>query len=160
VQLPLVAGGAEDSGAASVTSPAAPGAGQPAPRLDGLRVLVVDDELDARDIMAATLEAAGARVKLAASAADAFAILEREPLDVLVSDIAMPGEDGFALIRRVRSSGVPNLASIPAAAVTAFTSAEDRARVLAAGFHVYLAKPFEPAQLVRTVDRLINQVVH
>jgi CheY-like chemotaxis protein len=72
----------------------------------------------------------------------------------------MPGEDGFALIRRVRSSAAPDLASIPAAAVTAFTSAEDRAHALAAGFHVHLAKPFEPEQLVRAVDRLVNQVVH
>jgi signal transduction histidine kinase/ActR/RegA family two-component response regulator len=159
VRLPLATGLVAESGKASAESSLMPDA-EPAPRLDGLRVLVVDDELDARDIMAATLEASGARVKLAASARDAFAILEKEPLDVLLSDIAMPGEDGFALIRKVRSSAVPDVASIPAAAVTAFTSAEDRAQALAAGFHVHLAKPFEPAQLVRTVDRLVNQVVH
>jgi CheY-like chemotaxis protein len=99
-------------------------------------------------------------VKLAANARDAFDILEKEPLDVLLSDIAMPGEDGFALIRRVRSSASTDVATIPAAAVTAFTSAEDRAHALAAGFHVHLPKPFEPVELVRAVDRLVNQVVH
>ena len=162
VQLPLASAVpddlAEDGGMAAIEA-GLTDAGGPSPRLDGLRVLVVDDEPDARDIMAATLESSGAHVKLAASARDAFAILEREPLDVLLSDIAMPGEDGFTLIRKVRSSPVPDVASIPAAAVTAFTSAEDRAHALAAGFHVHLAKPFEPAQLLRTVDRLVNQVV-
>ena len=130
------------------------------PRLDGLRVLVVDDELDAREIMAAALEASGARVELAANAHDAFEILEHMTFDALVSDIAMPDEDGFALILKVRSSVARRIASIPAAAVTAFTGADDRARALAAGFHLHLAKPFEPEDLVRTVDRLMHRVVH
>jgi signal transduction histidine kinase/ActR/RegA family two-component response regulator len=159
VCLPFAAGVAGGAGEAPAGL-AETDADEPAPRLDGLRVLVVDDEPDARDIMAAALEASGARVKLAANARDAFDILENEPLDVLLSDIAMPGEDGFALIRRVRSSASTDVATIPAAAVTAFTSAEDRAHALAAGFHVHLPKPFEPVELVRAVDRLVNQVVH
>jgi signal transduction histidine kinase len=162
VRLPVVAGLAEET-----KPPAEPVAvadaprddGEPAPRLDGLRVLVVDDEPDARDIMAVTLEASGARVRVAASARAAFAILEQDPVDVLLSDIAMPEEDGFAFIRKVRSSALHAIASIPAAAVTAFTSAEDRAQALAAGFQMHLAKPFEPAQLVRTVERLVNPVL-
>jgi CheY-like chemotaxis protein len=109
--------------------------------------------------MAAALEASGARVELAANAHDAFEILEHMTVDALVSDIAMPDEDGFALIRRVRDS-VGRIAAIPAAAVTAFTGAEDRARALAAGFHIHLAKPFEPEDLVRAVDRLMHRVVH
>ncbi|HYT77503.1 MAG TPA: ATP-binding protein [Vicinamibacterales bacterium] len=128
-------------------------------RLDGIRVLVVDDEADAREIMATALEASGASVELAASARAAFEILERTSVDVLVSDIAMPDEDGFALIRKVRASLAGRVASIPAAAVTAFTGAEDRAHALAAGFHLHLAKPFEPTELIRTVDKLAHQVL-
>ena len=162
VQLPIVGRPVEEAGLASAepaAAAAAPrGGGEPAPRLDGLRVLVVDDEPDARDIMAVTLEASGARVRVAASARDAFDILEKDPVDVLLSDIAMPDEDGFALIRKVRASVLNGVASIPAAAVTAFTSAEDRAQALAAGFQLHLAKPFEPMQLVRTVERLVNPV--
>ncbi len=159
VYLPIAAREAHTGGETSAAPAAAPDAREPVPRLDGLRVLVVDDEADTRDIMAAALEASGARVQLAASARDAFDILARAPVDVLLSDIAMPGEDGLALIRKVRSSAVPDVASIPAAAVTAFTSPEDREHALAAGFDAHLAKPFEPADLVRTVERLVHQVI-
>jgi signal transduction histidine kinase/ActR/RegA family two-component response regulator len=159
VQLPVAAHLPDEADDTPAVPAAAPDAG-PEPRLDGLRVLVVDDEADARDIMAAALEASGASVQLAACARDAVDILEQAPVDVLLSDIAMPEEDGFALIRRVRSSVVRGVASVPAGAVTAFTSAEDRAHALAAGFQVHLAKPFEPAELVRTVQRLVEQVAH
>ena len=159
VQLPIAARLPEEVGGPPAAPPAGPPPGEDEPRLDGLRVLVVDDEADARDIMAATLEASGARVRLATCAREAFDILEQATVDVLLSDIAMPEEDGFALIRRVRSSGVRGVASIPAGAVTAFTSPEDRAHALAAGFHAHLAKPFEPADLVRTVQRLVDQVI-
>jgi len=91
-------------------------------------------------------------------ARDCCLILQKARVDVLLSDIAMPEEDGYALIRRVRSSPSPEVAAIPAAAVTAFTSADDRARALAAGFQVPLAKPLEPLQLVRIVERLVDQV--
>jgi signal transduction histidine kinase len=128
------------------------------PRLVGLCVLVVDDEPDAREIMATALEASGARVEIAASACEAFEILERKEVDVLLSDIAMPEEDGFALIRQVRASAAGKFAAIPAAAVTAFTGPEDRARALAAGFQVHLAKPLQPADLVRTVEKLASLV--
>jgi len=163
VQLPIVAGSIDEAGhpsaepAAGETAPR--DGGGPVPRLDGLRVLVVDDEPDAREIMAVTLEASGASVRVAASAGAAFEILQNDPMDVLVSDIAMPEEDGFALIRRIRASVLQPIATIPAAAVTAFTSADDRAQALAAGFQLHLPKPFEPMQLVRTVDRLVNPVL-
>ena len=123
-------------------------------RLDGLRVLVVDDEVDAREMMAAALEHSGAKVEIAESTRSAVDILERTPVDVLLSDIAMPEEDGFALIRHVRGSHTPNVAAIPAAAVTAFSGAEARDRALAAGFQLHLAKPLEPMDLVRAVERL------
>ena len=158
VQLPMAVRLADEPGDRKPAA-AIPSIELAEPRLDGLRVLVVDDELDAREIMAAALEASGARVELAANAHDAFEILEHMTVDALVSDIAMPDEDGFALIRRVRES-VGRIAAIPAAAVTAFTGAEDRARALAAGFHIHLAKPFEPEDLVRAVDRLMHRVVH
>jgi signal transduction histidine kinase/ActR/RegA family two-component response regulator/transcription elongation GreA/GreB family factor len=156
VRLPIAAGAPESHEEPAPDQAAAPGADGAGPRLDGLRVLVVDDEADARDIMAAALEASGASVQVAPGARVAFEILEQAPVDVLLSDIAMPDVDGFTLIRKIRSSVLCDIASIPAAAVTAFTSAEDRARALAAGFHDMLAKPFEPAQLVRIVDRLAH----
>lgn len=158
VHLPVAATSESEAAGVAGTPEAARDHAEPVPRLDGLRVLVVDDEADARDIMAAALEASGAQVRLADSARAAFQVLEQARVDVLLSDIAMPEEDGFALIRRVRSSPNGQIASIPAAAVTAFTSAEDRAQVLAAGFQVHLAKPFEPTQVARIVERLVQQI--
>jgi CheY-like chemotaxis protein len=158
VQLPIAARSADEAGRAE--SARQPVNGEPIEaRLDGVRVLVVDDEADAREIMATALEASGARVELAASARDAFEILEHTPVDVLLSDIAMPEEDGFALIRRVRASVERQVACVPAAAVTAFTGADDRAHALAAGFHLHLAKPFEPVELVRTVEKLAHHIL-
>jgi CheY-like chemotaxis protein len=95
-------------------------------------------------------------VTVAANARDALAILERIDLDVLLADIAMPEEDGLALIRRIRSSGTGRIAAIPAAAVTARAREDERLEALAAGFHLHLAKPFEPIQLARTVETLIR----
>ncbi|MDB4930804.1 MAG: hypothetical protein JWM10_3288 [Myxococcaceae bacterium] len=122
--------------------------------LTGVRVLVVDDEVDARELFAMVLESCGARVTIAASAAEAFAALQRERPQVLVSDIGMPGEDGHSLIRRVRALPAAAGGATPAVAVTAFTGAEHRARALAAGFDLHVAKPFEPAALVAVVRRL------
>jgi CheY-like chemotaxis protein len=129
-------------------------------RLDGLRVLVVDDEADAREVMAHTLETHGASVELAESARDALEILEHLRVDVLLADIAMPDEDGFALIRNVRASLVPGVSAIPAAAVTAFTREEHRQHALTAGFQLHLGKPFQPAELVRAVDLLAHRAIH
>ena len=132
------------------------------PRLDGIRVLVVDDEPDTREIMAHTLEGCGATVTLAGSASDALTILEDREMDVLLADIAMPGEDGYALIRRVRSSGEGRVATIPAAAVTAHARDDEKRQALSAGFQMHLAKPFEPAQLAQAVETLVrgSSVVH
>jgi signal transduction histidine kinase len=157
VQLPLTAG---VEGDADDLMPAAPpSTATVEPRLVGLCVLVVDDEPDAREIMATALEASGALVEIASSAREAFEILERTAIDVLLSDIAMPEEDGFALIRQVRAAAAGKFAGIPAAAVTAFTGPEDRARALAAGFQVHLAKPLQPVDLVRTVEKLAHGVL-
>ena len=149
------------------------GAGQPeaqrvstavpaSPRLDGIRILVVDDEPDTREIMAHTLEGCGATVTLAGSASDAITILEDREMDVLLADIAMPGEDGYSLIRRIRASGEGRVATIPAAAVTAHARDDEKRQALSAGYQMHLAKPFEPAQLAQAVETLVrgNSVVH
>jgi CheY-like chemotaxis protein len=122
----------------------------PAPRLDGLRVLFVDDEADARELIGHVLGAAGADVRVAASAGEALALLDGERFDVLVSDIGMPGEDGYSLMRKVAER--PD--APPAIALSAFTSAQDRERALSAGFKTHLAKPLDAQALIAFVDRL------
>jgi signal transduction histidine kinase/ActR/RegA family two-component response regulator len=124
-------------------------------RLDGVRVLVVDDEKDTRDLIGRALEDRGASISVADNSQDAIDILERNEIDVLLADIAMPDEDGYSLIQRIRSAGNP-LASIPAAAVTAHARDDERTRALAAGFHVHMAKPVEPSEIVRMVNHLAH----
>jgi CheY-like chemotaxis protein/two-component sensor histidine kinase len=125
-----------------------------APRLDGIHVLVVDDEPDARDVMAHALLTYGAHVTRAASATQAFEVLSGTHIDVVLADIAMPDEDGYSFMRRVRASSDTRIAAVPAAAVTAHARYADREQAFAAGFQCHLAKPVEPVQLARTVDRL------
>jgi signal transduction histidine kinase/ActR/RegA family two-component response regulator len=122
-------------------------------RLDGLKVVVVDDEADARDTVMTLLEVHGAVVSAASSAAEAIARLEECRADVLVSDIGMPGEDGYALMSRIRASGAP-YARIPAIALTAYAAPDDARRVALAGFHAHLPKPTEPAVLAALVANL------
>lgn len=124
--------------------------------LHGIRVLLVDDEPDAREMMAAALETCGATVAAAASATDAIATLTGADFDVVLADIAMPGQDGYQLIQRIRESSDARLAHTPAAAVTACASDDERDRALAAGFQAHLAKPIRPAQLARTVAALVH----
>jgi CheY-like chemotaxis protein len=122
-------------------------------RLAGLHVLIVDDEPDARRALAGILSHHGAVVVEAASAAEALAAIGNEPVDVLLADISMPGEDGYDLIRRVRRLS-SSAAALPAAAVTARTGDTDRQRALQAGFQVHLPKPIDPQMLVSTVATL------
>jgi len=128
-----------------------------APRLDGVRVLVVEDEADARHLLAAVLQKRGARVFMAASAAEALEVLERERPDVLLSDIALQEQDGYELIRRVRSLPPERGGRIPAAALTGYGRLEDRMRALSAGFQLHAAKPVEPAELVAVVASLAGK---
>jgi signal transduction histidine kinase/ActR/RegA family two-component response regulator len=123
-------------------------------RLDGLRVLVVDDDDESRQVMAAHLEGHGATVVTAASVAEALEVVRRERVDVLLADVGMPGEDGYALIRKLRAQQAPRAATIPAAAVTAFAANEDRQRALQAGFTLHVAKPVDARSLVNAVARL------
>jgi CheY-like chemotaxis protein len=126
----------------------------PAPVLDGVRVLLVDDEADAREMMAAALEICGATVVAAASARDALRTLGRVPIDVLLADIAMPEQDGYELIREIRSAIPGRAAAVPAAAVTAHARDDERQRALAAGFQMHIAKPIDPTMLARAVETL------
>jgi CheY-like chemotaxis protein len=122
--------------------------------LRGLHVLVVDDEPDTRAVTAAVLERCGCRVSLADGAAPAFALFERDRPDVLLVDLAMPGEDGYSLLRRVRARSPGDGGQVPAAALTAHASTEDRARALAAGFQMHLAKPVTAGTLAWATARL------
>jgi CheY-like chemotaxis protein len=128
-------------------------------RLAGTRVLIVDDDPDAREVVAAILRHYGASVIVATSVSTALVALRREQVDVLVADLGMPVEDGYDLIRQVRSSENDKIARLPAAALTAYTTEEDRDRVLAAGYQFHLAKPVDPAVLVATVERLRGETL-
>jgi signal transduction histidine kinase/ActR/RegA family two-component response regulator len=122
--------------------------------LEGLDVVVVDDDEESRAIVVEYLRTHRASVREAESAAAALALLERKPADVLLADIAMPGEDGYSLIRKLRACPSSALASIPAAALTAFARDEDRQQALQAGFQLHLSKPIDPQLLVRAVASL------
>jgi len=126
--------------------------------LRGVRVLVVDDEEDARMLIAAVLENCGCRVTTAASAREALAWIATEKPDMLVSDIGMPDEDGYALIRKVRALAGDKGGAIPAAALTAYTRSEDRRRMLNAGYSMHLGKPVDPAELVDAVAALARLI--
>jgi signal transduction histidine kinase len=128
------------------------------PSLQGIRILLVDDVADTREMMASVLESCGAGVLMAASGDEAIDVLGREDghLDVLLSDIAMPGTDGYEFIRRVRARPLASIASIPAAAITACAGQHERERALAAGFQEYLVKPLSPEALARAVAGLVH----
>jgi signal transduction histidine kinase/CheY-like chemotaxis protein len=148
---------------AAVAAPAPAGDGAPAAaaisgQLRGLQVLLVEDEADARDLLRTMLEQLGARVTSVASAHEALAAFDRQPPDVLLSDIEMPGTDGYALIREVRARSAERGGSVPSAALTAYARPEDRAAALRAGFQLHLAKPVQPADLVEAVTRLAGRM--
>jgi CheY-like chemotaxis protein len=121
------------------------------PRLDALRILVVDDNADGRALTSLVLTEAGASVKAVASAREAFQTLEVERPDVLVSDIGLPDEDGYALIRQIRQHETRHGGFLPAVALTGYARAEDRARILAAGFQAHVPKPVEPVELTAAI---------
>jgi PAS domain S-box-containing protein len=129
-----------------------------ASELAGLKVLVVDDQPDARDLVQRVLQDCGARVMTAASADEALVLVERERPDVLVSDIGMPDADGYELLRRVRARSPEQGGRVPAIALTAFARSEDRTRALRAGFLVHVSKPVDPSELVATVASVAGRV--
>jgi len=125
--------------------------------LAGLSVLVVDDEPDARDLIATVLEQAGARAITAGCAATALELLVSEHPDVLLSDIGMSGSDGYALMREVRSLPAEKGGCIPAAALTAYSRAEDARQAIESGFQRHVPKPVEPEALIAQVAALAGR---
>jgi CheY-like chemotaxis protein len=122
--------------------------------ISGVKVVVVDDENDARMLVKRVLEECKAEVKTAKSAAEGLELLRKFPPDLLISDIGMPGEDGYSFIKKVRQMGGDRGGNVPAIALTAYARAEDRMRAMLAGFEQYLVKPVEPAELITLVSVL------
>jgi CheY-like chemotaxis protein len=123
------------------------------PSLDGLRVLVVDDDPDSNEVVRMLLASCRAEVEVAGSVAQALDVLRRFDAQLLVSDIGMPGADGYVLIRKVRESAERSR-SLPAIALTAYSSVEDRVRLFYAGFQAHLTKPVDTAELLALVASL------
>jgi CheY-like chemotaxis protein len=121
--------------------------------LSGVNVLLVDDDSDTLSLMATALKRRQANVTAVSSAGEAIQAIRENRPDVLVSDIAMPGEDGYGLIERVRSLEQGDTQEIPAVAITAYAKDEDRERALSSGFQIFLAKPIELTELVSVVAR-------
>ena len=162
VLLPLtVLSPSADSQEAERRHPRADASSLPVPserlNLDGVKVLVVDDEPDARGLVKRLLEDRQATVRTAGSAAEAFDLLRSERPDVLVSDLGMPDEDGFSLIRRVRALGPEQGGSIPAIALTAYARSEDRLKTIMAGFQTHVAKPVDAVELLALVASLAGR---
>ena len=128
------------------------------PSLAGLRVLVVDDEADAREIVSAILGQAGAEVATAASVPQAIDLIDQWMPDVLISDIGMPKEDGYDLIRKVRARSSDKRGQIPAIALTAYARTQDRLKVLSAGYQMHVPKPIEPIELATVVASLAKRL--
>jgi CheY-like chemotaxis protein len=123
-------------------------------RLDRIKVLLVDDEPNANEAVQTLLDSCGAEVRVAGSSAQALQMLDTWKPDVLISDIAMPEEDGYVLIRKIRARSAEKSGGVPAAALTAYATTEDRVSILAAGFQMYLSKPADPSELIAVVASL------
>jgi CheY-like chemotaxis protein len=123
-------------------------------RLNGVRVLLVEDNADTRDMLAVLLQSRGAEVRATASAQEALASFRLDRPDVLVCDIGLPLEDGYSLLRQIRSLKVEEGGRVPALALSAYTRFEDRQQALAAGFQMHLAKPINPTLVTRALVEL------
>jgi CheY-like chemotaxis protein/nitrogen-specific signal transduction histidine kinase len=164
INLPLVVMRAFDVRRASTVERVHPTASGDTPfdcpsELEGLRLLVVDDEADTRTLLKAVLESCGATVMTVASAGEALATLKETRPDVLISDLGMPGEDGYTLIKKVRALPAEDGGQTPSAALTAYARVEDRMKVLRAGFQIHIPKPVEPAELIAVVANLAGRTI-
>ena len=128
-----------------------------APWLGGVRVLVVDDHEDARLLVKALLERCGATVAVAASVREALSAVSREKPDVVLSDVEMPEESGYDLLRRLRALPPEGGGQTPAVALTAYATARDRMKLLQAGFQMHVPKPVQPAELATVVASLVRK---
>lgn len=126
--------------------------------LDGLRILVVDDDPDSRDLLSFILETGGAEVTTVGSSREALEFMKQQQPDVLLSDIKMPEEDGYTLIRKVRTLGADGVRQTPAIAISALVGDENRRLTLAAGFQKYVPKPIEPDELIMMIAVLVGRV--
>ena len=126
------------------------------PSLEGVRALVVDDQEDARILICRLVEQYGGRCALADSAAEALRILEKEDVNIIVSDIGMPDTDGYELIRKIRAMPSAAIRNLPAIALTAYARADDRQRALLAGYQMHVSKPVEPRELIAGIASLLN----
>ncbi len=127
------------------------------PTLNGVRILVVDDDVDGRQLLKRILEDGGASVVTASSVREALSVLDEMQFNVLVSDIGMPEEDGYDLIRKVRSRSSDQNGTVPAIALTAFARSEDRQRAIRSGFQIHVAKPVEPSEIVTVCASLAGR---
>ena len=162
VRLPIVSrrDSAESSGRVRRATSAASTA-SPTPRLqrlDGLHILIVDDNADGRTLTSLVLTQAGASVKAVASVREALQMLEVERPDALVTDIGLPDEDGFALVRHIRESEAKRGGFLPAIALTGYARAEDRVGILAAGFQAHIPKPVEPVELAAAIANITGHL--
>ncbi|WP_437320363.1 response regulator [Sorangium sp. So ce385] len=155
VELPLLPSAEEPAAPGAALAPRGRGAASP-PVLAGLRVLVVDDAPDMRELMARLLSGAGAEVRVAGLAREGFELVEPWRPDVIVSDIGLPGEDGHALIRRVRALPAERGGATPAIALTAYAGQIARDRTLSEGYQMHIPKPVDPAALVEVIARLAH----
>jgi PAS domain S-box-containing protein len=160
VRLPVMIVHGDPRGA-SQEHPQAPlrGPGLPLAALDGVRILAVDDEPDARGLVREILSAAGADVHTADSAEQALELIARVKPHVMLADLGMPYMDGFALIQRVRTHDDPAIRDVAAAALTAYARSEDRAKALRSGYELHLSKPIDPGELVAAMAALARRVV-
>jgi len=127
--------------------------------LDGLRILVLDDEADSRDLIMAILTRYGSEVKCTESASEALRAFQDWNPDLIVSDIGMPDEDGYSLIKKLRKLKSKRAKQVPAVALTAYATVEDRARALTAGFQIHVAKPIDPEVLVRSIASALGRKI-
>ena len=127
------------------------------PQLQGIRILFVEDDTDARELVREVLERCGAVVTTAASTPGALLLLREDRPDVLISDIGMPGLDGYELIRRVRQMERTAGPETPAIALTAYAGAEDRRRALESGYQVHIPNPVDPMEIAFAVVRLLRR---
>ena len=158
VRLPIPAAGVHaERASALVERPSSGSIDAPAPRLNDLRILVVDDTADGCALTTLVLTEAGASVKAVASAREALQLLEVDRPDVLISEIDLPDEDGYALLRRIREHEAERGGFLPAITLTGYARADDRIRALAAGFQAHVTKPLEPVELIAAIANVTGQ---
>jgi CheY-like chemotaxis protein/anti-sigma regulatory factor (Ser/Thr protein kinase) len=156
VELPVSGGRPDETDAERMEHGDQHGTAPAFASLPGVHVLIVEDEADARDLLVAVLQRAGADVFAVASSIEALRTLNQWQAEILVSDIGLPDEDGYALIHKVRALDPDHGGTIPAIALTANARMEDRARALAAGFQRHMAKPVDPAELTRAIAQIVE----